>query len=76
MRTKLATLFLLSCVLLMAAPPPAEAYIDPGAGSLLMQVFLGGTAMVAVMARVFWGRIRALFRRRAPAAGKDVLPDR
>ncbi len=31
-----------------------SAYIDPGSGSMLLQVLLGG---VAVLARLFWYRI-------------------
>ena len=38
---------------------PAWAYIDPGSGSILMQVVLGGTAGLAVLARVAWQRVRA-----------------
>ena len=30
------------------------AYLDPGAGSLLMQVLVGGGAGVALMVRHFW----------------------
>ncbi len=31
-----------------------SAYIDPGSGSMLLQVLLGGVAGVAVLARLFW----------------------
>ena len=34
-----------------------SAYIDPGSGSMLLQVLLGGAAGVAVLARLFWYRI-------------------
>ena len=40
-------------VLVMVAEAPAEAYLDPGAGSILLQVLLGGFAAAASGARLF-----------------------
>ena len=45
---------------------PVFAYIDPSAGGMLMQLLLGGTAGVLVIARLFWHRIRRLFGRPDP----------
>jgi hypothetical protein len=39
----------------------AEAYIDPSAGGMLVQLLLAGTAGVAVLGRLFWTRIKRLF---------------
>jgi hypothetical protein len=39
----------------------AEAYIDPSAGGMLIQALLAGTAGVAVLGKLFWGRIKRLF---------------
>jgi hypothetical protein len=33
------------------------AYLDPGTGSMLLQVLLGGIAAIAVGGRVMWQRI-------------------
>lgn len=41
------------------APLP---YIDPGTGSMLLQVILGGIAAAVVGFKVFWGRLLAFFR--------------
>lgn len=43
---------------------PAEAYLDPGSGSMLLQVVLGGAAALAVALRLAWQRISAALRRR------------
>ncbi len=32
-------------------------YIDPGSGSMILQVMLGGIAAAAVAVKVFWRRI-------------------
>jgi hypothetical protein len=39
-----------------------DAYLDPGSGSMLVQLLLGGVAGVAVIARLGWQRFRDLFR--------------
>jgi hypothetical protein len=42
------------------------AYLDPGSGSVLLQLLLGGIAAVGVTARLYWRRVqRALRLRRA-----------
>lgn len=42
------------------------AYVDPGAGSLLLQLLLGGVAGAAVLGKMYWKRLTGLFRRRSP----------
>jgi len=39
----------------------AHAYVDPGSGSMLLQLLLGGVAGAAVLVKYYWQRIRALF---------------
>ena len=56
--------------ILLAFEPPAYAYLDPGSGSMMLQVLLGGFAAVGVAARLYWHRVTAVFRR------KDVEHDR
>lgn len=38
---------------------PAWAYLDPGSGSMLLQVILGGVAAVGVVLKLYWYRIKA-----------------
>ena len=54
----------LVALLVMAAEAPAEAYLDPGAGSMLLQVLLGGFAAAGVFVKLFWYSLVAPFRRR------------
>ena len=44
-----------------AGAGPAHAYLDPGAGSLVLQGLIGALAGGAVMARTFWSRIVMFF---------------
>lgn len=41
----------------------AHAYLDPGTGSMLLQGLLGGIAGAAVIIRIYWARIKSIFRR-------------
>ncbi len=47
---------------------PAFAYLDPGTGSMLLQVILGGIAAVGVALKLFWHKIRV-------AIGMSKKPD-
>jgi hypothetical protein len=42
------------------------AYLDPGSGSMILQILAGGLAAVAVTARLYWGRILKFLRIRKP----------
>ena len=44
-------------VALVAFEQPAAAYLDPGAGSMLLQALLGGVAAVGVIAKLYWHRV-------------------
>lgn len=39
----------------------AYAYLDPGTGSMLLQVILGGIAAVGVAIKLYWHKLRAAF---------------
>jgi hypothetical protein len=53
-------------VLLVAAP--AYAYIDPGSGSMLVQLLTGGAAGALILLRLYWRRLKERFRGPAAAA--------
>lgn len=55
-----AAMILLTLVLLLLANP-AHAYLDPGTGSMILQMILGGIAGAAMVARLYWKRIREMF---------------
>ena len=38
------------------------AYLDPGSGSMILQILAGGLAAVAVTARLYWNRILKFLR--------------
>jgi hypothetical protein len=38
------------------------AYLDPGSGSMILQMIAGGTAAIAVTAKLYWRRMLKFFR--------------
>ena len=48
---------------LLAWIAPAYAYLDPATGSILLQGLIAGVAGLVVVLRLYWQRIKALFRR-------------
>ena len=49
--------------IVLAFTPTAQAYIDPGTGSLILQGLIAAIAGIAVTAGVFSERLKTLFRR-------------
>lgn len=45
----------------VAMPWPALAYLDPGTGSMILQVVLGGVAGAVVVGKLYWHRLLSLF---------------
>jgi hypothetical protein len=57
---------------LVAAEAQVRAYLDPGAGSMLFQVVLGGAAAVGVLFRLFWRSLTEPLRKRGPGREKQI----
>lgn len=52
------------------------AYLDPGSGSMILQVLVGGVAAVAVTAKLYWGKLLRLLRIRKPEDEEGKLEQR
>ena len=59
-------LFLWPSFILFGLGDSALAYIDPGSGSMLLQLLLGGIAGVGVVLKLYWRQFIGLFRRSSP----------
>ena len=49
---------------------PAEAYLDPGTGSMILQGLIGAVAGGLVLLKIYWRRIKLFFS--SKRAGKSV----
>jgi hypothetical protein len=56
------TTVLLVLYLVWVSEARADAYLDPGSGSMLVQLLLGGVAGAAVIMKLGWDRFKDMFR--------------
>ncbi|MDX1382627.1 MAG: hypothetical protein R3190_03230 [Thermoanaerobaculia bacterium] len=49
---------------------PAAAYLDPGTGSMILQMLIGGVAGALVVIRMYWHRIVGRLRGRSAEVGE------
>lgn len=63
--------FLLTVLCFGMLSKPAYAYLDPGTGSMILQILLGGIAGAALAGRFYWNRFLVLIgvRSEQPATG-------
>ena len=61
-------------LLLLLLVTNAEAYLDPGTGSMLLQVILGGVAAIGVALKLYWHKLRAAlgFRKKEEAEDESA----
>lgn len=51
---------------------PAQAYLDPGTGSMILQAIIGAIAGGLVLVKIYWGKIkRLLFTRWSTKPARD-----
>jgi hypothetical protein len=56
-------LFFVVLAMLLAFPEQALAYLDPGTGSILIQVTIGALAAGLAVCRLYWRKITQIFRK-------------
>jgi len=61
-----------SLLLLIALTTSAQAYLDPGTGSILLQVILGGAAVALATGSAYLQRIKAFFLARKKSDNNDA----
>ncbi len=62
---------LLAVACLLSFPSSADAYIDPGAGSVLLQGFLGLVAATSAITIAYWRNVKAFLARVAKPKRHD-----
>ena len=62
---------LLSVFLLPMVFQDVHAYIDPGTGSLMIQLIIASLVGAAFMIKIFWRRIKAFFNNRFSKARRS-----
>ncbi len=67
---KLSFLALLSVAAFLATASTAHAYLDPGTGSMILQIVLGGVAGLMVVGKLYWAKFTSFFSRQSDSAGE------
>lgn len=57
----------------LAVASPAEAYLDPGTGSMLLSAVIGVAAAVGLAVKMFWYRLLGLIRGKARGSRPGVV---
>jgi hypothetical protein len=68
-------LILLAVALPATAQAAVLAYLDPGTGSLALQLLVGGALGAALTVKLFWRRLLGLFGRRGPEVPRNQPAD-
>jgi hypothetical protein len=69
--TKYIRLAIPVVVMLAILPFPAHAYLDPGTGSMIVQLVVGAIAVAGMTLKMYWRKILGLFNHR-PNEKKDA----
>lgn len=56
---------LATCLVVLVAAPAEAQYLDPGAGSIVIQAIVAGVLGVATVVKLYWSKIKGLFRGRS-----------
>jgi hypothetical protein len=77
MSKKTTLVWLVLVVMLMTIMPNAyaHAYLDPGSGSLIIQLVVAGLLGLAVTARLFWTNILVFLRLKERVELDDIDED-
>ena len=66
---------LFALILIGTMSRTAYAYLDPGTGSMILQILLGGLAGGAVVLKLYWHKFKALIGGRRPKKAASESDD-
>ena len=72
------TLVFALCLLLgsLAYVGPANAYLDPGTGSMILQGIIGVVAAAAAVTGIYWQKVKSFFNKKAPTEQEETTVSR
>ena len=66
----------LAAMLVGASTSTAHAYLDPGTGSIILQVLLGGVAGLALACKLYWQKLLTMLGiKRQPEDLREIRQD-
>ena len=73
MRSINVALFAAMFLLVSHLQGSVQAYLDPGTGSMALQLLIAGVVGVLATARLYWDRMKAFFQHRS-ASREETAP--
>jgi hypothetical protein len=61
-------------VSLLAVATPAQAYLDPSTGSMILSAIVGLVATLGLVLKTYWYQLRAFFRRAEQRPTHETAP--
>ena len=52
-------------LVLVGSPTSAQAYLDPGTGSIVLQIAIGGLLALVATSKLYWRRLISFFHSKA-----------
>ena len=65
-------LIIILSLLFLFVPKQAHAYLDPGVGSLLIQMFIGGVVAAMFTLKMYWYKVKTFILR---LLGREISAD-
>jgi hypothetical protein len=59
----------------LSIPREADAYLDPGTGSFILQALVGSAMAAAFTIKIYWRRLKSLFLGRSDDAESESISD-
>jgi len=53
----------------------AQAYLNPGSGSIILQAIIAGFAVISVTVKIYWYRLKAFIKGETYDPNEDLLAD-
>ncbi|OGP07777.1 MAG: hypothetical protein A2048_03385 [Deltaproteobacteria bacterium GWA2_45_12] len=60
-------MFFILILSIFLLPSTAHAYLDPGTGSMILQIVVGSVLAAVYTVKVYWQKIKAFFRKKDPS---------
>ncbi|MDZ4786167.1 MAG: hypothetical protein SGJ02_08835 [bacterium] len=65
-------MLILFCLIILLIPNLAQAYLDPGTGSVILQSLIAVALGAAFTIKTYWRRLRVFFASKAQGKSDDV----
>lgn len=72
---KKSAVFILTLICLLGGAPDANAYFDPGTGSMVLQLLMAGILGFLFTLKTYWGKLKDFFKNLVCKSSSDDYRD-